>query len=41
MSKMATLILEDGTAFKGLLFGADVSISGEVGTSLFTLIPGC
>ncbi|XP_070781394.1 multifunctional protein CAD isoform X3 [Enoplosus armatus] len=27
---MATLILEDGTTFKGLLFGANVSVSGEV-----------
>uniref|UniRef100_A0A8C4HQA1 Carbamoyl-phosphate synthetase 2, aspartate transcarbamylase, and dihydroorotase n=1 Tax=Dicentrarchus labrax TaxID=13489 RepID=A0A8C4HQA1_DICLA len=27
---MAALILEDGTAFRGLLFGADVSVSGEV-----------
>lgn len=31
MSKMASLILEDGTTFKGLLFGANVSVSGEVG----------
>uniref|UniRef100_A0A8D0ADI9 Multifunctional protein CAD n=1 Tax=Sander lucioperca TaxID=283035 RepID=A0A8D0ADI9_SANLU len=27
---MATLILEDGATFKGLLFGANVSVSGEV-----------
>ncbi|KAK5879721.1 hypothetical protein CesoFtcFv8_022814 [Champsocephalus esox] len=27
---MATLILEDGTTFKGLLFGANVSVNGEV-----------
>uniref|UniRef100_A0A3Q4BKN8 Multifunctional protein CAD n=1 Tax=Mola mola TaxID=94237 RepID=A0A3Q4BKN8_MOLML len=27
---MASLVLEDGTTFKGLLFGADVSVSGEV-----------
>uniref|UniRef100_A0A3Q3FQX8 Multifunctional protein CAD n=1 Tax=Labrus bergylta TaxID=56723 RepID=A0A3Q3FQX8_9LABR len=27
---MATLILEDGTTFSGLLFGANVSVSGEV-----------
>lgn len=33
MTKMASLILEDGTTFKGLLFGADVSVSGEVGRS--------
>lgn len=33
MTKMASLILEDGTTFKGLLFGADVSVSGEVGKS--------
>lgn len=33
MSKMASLILEDGTTFKGLLFGANVSVSGEVGES--------
>lgn len=32
---MATLILEDGTTFKGLLFGANASVSGEVGKSLF------
>lgn len=31
MAKMASLILEDGSTFKGLLFGADVSVSGEVG----------
>ncbi|KAI3364532.1 hypothetical protein L3Q82_011323 [Scortum barcoo] len=31
MTKMAALILEDGTTFKGLLFGADVSVAGEVG----------
>lgn len=31
MSKMASLILEDGTTFKGLRFGANVSVSGEVG----------
>lgn len=31
---MASLILEDGTTFKGLLFGANVSVSGEVGESL-------
>lgn len=31
MSKMATLILEDGTRFRGRLFGANVSVSGEVG----------
>lgn len=31
MAKTARLILEDGTIFKGLLFGADVSVSGEVG----------
>ncbi|KAF7657383.1 hypothetical protein LDENG_00028210 [Lucifuga dentata] len=30
MTKMATLILEDGTSFRGRLFGADVSVSGEV-----------
>uniref|UniRef100_A0A8D0DFA5 Carbamoyl-phosphate synthetase 2, aspartate transcarbamylase, and dihydroorotase n=1 Tax=Sander lucioperca TaxID=283035 RepID=A0A8D0DFA5_SANLU len=30
MTKMATLILEDGATFKGLLFGANVSVSGEV-----------
>lgn len=29
---MATLILEDGTTFKGRQFGASVSVSGEVGT---------
>lgn len=34
MSKMASLILEDGTTFKGLLFGANASVSGEVGESL-------
>uniref|UniRef100_A0A8K9URF7 Carbamoyl-phosphate synthetase 2, aspartate transcarbamylase, and dihydroorotase n=1 Tax=Oncorhynchus mykiss TaxID=8022 RepID=A0A8K9URF7_ONCMY len=28
--KMATLILEDGTTFKGRLFGANASVSGEV-----------
>uniref|UniRef100_A0AAY4EJD4 Multifunctional protein CAD n=1 Tax=Denticeps clupeoides TaxID=299321 RepID=A0AAY4EJD4_9TELE len=28
--KMATLILEDGTAFRGSLFGAVASVSGEV-----------
>ena len=28
--KTATLILEDGTQFKGLSFGADKSCSGEV-----------
>lgn len=33
MAKMASLILEDGSTFKGLLFGADVSVSGEVGES--------
>lgn len=41
MAKTASLILEDGTVFKGLLFGADVSVSGEVGESLsdfFTLL---
>ncbi|KAM6965094.1 multifunctional protein CAD [Aplochiton taeniatus] len=27
---MATLVLEDGTTFKGSLFGANVSVSGEV-----------
>lgn len=27
---MATLVLEDGTTFKGRLFGANVSVSGEV-----------
>uniref|UniRef100_A0A7N8XI15 Carbamoyl-phosphate synthetase 2, aspartate transcarbamylase, and dihydroorotase n=1 Tax=Mastacembelus armatus TaxID=205130 RepID=A0A7N8XI15_9TELE len=27
---MATLVLEDGTTFRGRLFGADVSVSGEV-----------
>ncbi|XP_056151163.1 CAD protein [Lampris incognitus] len=27
---MASLILEDGTTFRGRLFGADVSVSGEV-----------
>lgn len=31
MTKMATLMLEDGTTFKGRLFGANVSVSGEVG----------
>lgn len=31
MTKMASLVLEDGTTFTGLLFGADVSVSGEVG----------
>lgn len=30
MTKMASLVLEDGTTFAGLLFGADVSVSGEV-----------
>uniref|UniRef100_A0A665WJR6 Carbamoyl-phosphate synthetase 2, aspartate transcarbamylase, and dihydroorotase n=1 Tax=Echeneis naucrates TaxID=173247 RepID=A0A665WJR6_ECHNA len=30
MAKMATLILEDGARFRGQLFGADVSVSGEV-----------
>uniref|UniRef100_A0A3P9IAK7 carbamoyl-phosphate synthase (ammonia) n=1 Tax=Oryzias latipes TaxID=8090 RepID=A0A3P9IAK7_ORYLA len=30
MAKTATLILEDGTAFSGRLFGANVSVSGEV-----------
>lgn len=34
---MATLILEDGSAFKGRLFGANVSVSGEVGESLVRL----
>lgn len=33
MAHMASLILEDGSTFKGLLFGADVSVSGEVGES--------
>lgn len=33
MTKMASLVLEDGTTFAGLLFGADVSVSGEVGKS--------
>lgn len=33
MTKMASLVLEDGTKFTGLLFGADVSVSGEVGES--------
>lgn len=33
MTKMASLVLEDGTTFTGLLFGADVSVSGEVGES--------
>lgn len=33
MAKIASLILEDGSTFKGLLFGADVSVSGEVGES--------
>lgn len=32
---MATLILEDGTTFKGRLFGANASVSGEVGKSYF------
>lgn len=30
---MASLVLEDGTTFTGLLFGAEVSVSGEVGES--------
>ncbi|KAM3602332.1 uncharacterized protein V6R79_002224 [Siganus canaliculatus] len=30
MTKVARLVLEDGSTFKGLLFGADVSVSGEV-----------
>ncbi|CAG5928432.1 unnamed protein product [Menidia menidia] len=30
MAKMATLILEDGATFSGRLFGASVSVSGEV-----------
>uniref|UniRef100_A0AAX7T6L1 Dihydroorotase n=1 Tax=Astatotilapia calliptera TaxID=8154 RepID=A0AAX7T6L1_ASTCA len=30
MANMATLILEDGTTFKGRQFGASVSVSGEV-----------
>uniref|UniRef100_A0A3Q3MUS2 Multifunctional protein CAD n=1 Tax=Mastacembelus armatus TaxID=205130 RepID=A0A3Q3MUS2_9TELE len=30
VSDMATLVLEDGTTFRGRLFGADVSVSGEV-----------
>ncbi|XP_023285846.1 CAD protein [Seriola lalandi dorsalis] len=30
MAKMATLILEDGATFRGRLFGANVSVSGEV-----------
>lgn len=38
MSKMASLILEDGTTFKGLLFGANVSVSGEVGKSFSTIL---
>lgn len=38
MAKMATLILEDGTTFKGLLFGANVSVSGEVGKSVKALL---
>ena len=29
--KMASLVLEDGTSFKGKLFGATKSTSGEVG----------
>uniref|UniRef100_A0A669B8D8 Multifunctional protein CAD n=1 Tax=Oreochromis niloticus TaxID=8128 RepID=A0A669B8D8_ORENI len=31
-STMATLILEDGTTFRGRQFGASMSVSGEVGT---------
>lgn len=34
---MATLVLEDGTTFRGRLFGANVSVSGEVGKSLQVL----
>lgn len=30
----ASLILEDGTTFKGRVFGAATSVSGEVGKSL-------
>uniref|UniRef100_A0A668VLB0 Multifunctional protein CAD n=1 Tax=Oreochromis aureus TaxID=47969 RepID=A0A668VLB0_OREAU len=30
MAKMATLILEDGTTFRGRQFGASMSVSGEV-----------
>lgn len=33
-TEMATLVLEDGTTFKGRLFGAGVSVSGEVGESV-------
>lgn len=36
-TETASLILEDGTAFKGRLFGANVSVSGEVGKSLVEL----
>lgn len=34
---MATLVLEDGTTFTGRLFGANVSVSGEVGKSFQVL----
>lgn len=33
-TETASLVLEDGTAFKGRLFGANVAVSGEVGKSL-------
>lgn len=35
MATTGSLVLEDGTTFKGLLFGANVSVSGEVGESFF------
>lgn len=34
MATTATLVLEDGATFKGQLFGANVSVSGEVGEYL-------
>lgn len=33
---MASLILEDGSTFKGRLFGANISVSGEVGKSFLS-----
>lgn len=40
MTKMASLVLEDGTKFTGLLFGAEVSVSGEVGESRAHVLDG-
>ena len=31
----AVLLLEDGTSYKGKLFGANVSVTGEVGKLLY------